>query len=59
MVAARPKDLADVEALIVGRADIDTAAVERNLKEFDALLDLGRADEWRRLFTRVSDVAGG
>jgi hypothetical protein len=53
MVASRPKDLADVEALVVGGAAVDPDAVERTLREFDALLESDRADAWRRLWRRL------
>lgn len=54
MVAARPKDVADVEALVVGGADIDADRVGKVLLEFDSLLDFGRAEEWQALARRLA-----
>lgn len=54
MVAARPKDLGDVEALLVGGAEVDVERVTDALREFDALLDLRRAAEWTALLARIA-----
>lgn len=54
MVAARPKDLGDVEALVLGGADVDVDRVRAALREFDALLDLRRAEQWDELVSRLA-----
>jgi hypothetical protein len=54
MVAARPKDLEDIEALVIGGADVDAARVEALLRDFDELLGSDRAGEWRALWGRLS-----
>lgn len=54
MVAARPKDLGDVEALLVGGASVDVERVSNALRKFDGLLDLNRATEWKALLERVT-----
>ncbi|MHB8874510.1 MAG: DUF6036 family nucleotidyltransferase [Myxococcaceae bacterium] len=53
MIAARPRDLQDVEELLARGLDVDEQRVEQRLQEFDSLLDLDRANEWRRLLQRL------
>lgn len=54
MVAARPKDLADVEALLLGGAHVDADRVRDALRDFDALLDLRRTEQWLELVKRLA-----
>ncbi|MBL9038064.1 MAG: hypothetical protein JNG84_06090 [Archangium sp.] len=53
LVAGRPKDLADVDALLRGRGAFDKAAVREQLAEFDALLDTDRVGDFDRLLRDV------
>jgi hypothetical protein len=49
MVAARPKDVDDVRALLATGAPYDAGELAQTLEEFDALLETDRAGEFRRL----------
>ena len=49
MFAGRPQDVQDVKRLLTLGHEVDRRAVERQLREFDELLDTDQAGEWRRL----------
>jgi hypothetical protein len=53
MIAGRPRDLQDTEELLARSLPVDHAKVERLLREFDALLELDRLGEWKRLLRRL------
>lgn len=53
MIAARPRDLQDVEELIARGLPVDRDRVARLLSEFDALLETDREIQWRRLLVRL------
>jgi len=53
MIAARPRDLQDVEELLARGLAVDEQRVESLLRDFDSLLDLDRVGEWRRLLERL------
>ncbi len=56
MLAARPRDIQDVEELVSLGLVIDTDRIERVLGEFDVDLGLDRANQWRRLIERSGDL---
>lgn len=49
LVAGRPQDLRDVEALLKTGTQFDSQAISKTLKEFDEILETSRAEEFRRL----------
>jgi len=49
LVAGRPHDMRDVEALLSTRAPFDSIAVDRTLGEFDEILETSRQSEFRSL----------
>lgn len=53
MVASRPKDLEDVEDLILRGIAVDTAQVEATLRAFDEILETDRAGDFSRLLGRL------
>ena len=54
LIASRPQDLLDVEALLDLGHEVDDARIDATLREFDALLDTDRADTWARLRREAS-----
>lgn len=59
MVASRPKDLEDVEDLLLRRTRIDVAFVVATLRAFDELLDTNRADDFERIWARIRSELEG
>lgn len=53
LLAGRPRDLEDVEALIALGYELDTEHIERELDQFDELLETDRLGDWRRLRGRA------
>lgn len=49
LVASRPKDLQDVEALLALGYEVDAARISSTLAAFDEVLDTDRRGEWLRL----------
>ena len=56
MLASRPQDLQDVEALLAGRERIDRREVESVLSQFDRILELDRLGDFRRLSAKLNDA---
>ena len=56
MLAARPRDIQDVEELVSLGLVIDNDRIERVLGEFDVDLGLDRANQWRRVIERCGDL---
>jgi hypothetical protein len=59
MIAARPRDLQDVEELLARGLAVDEPRVVKLLREFDSLLETDRAAEWRRLRARLQPTRRG
>lgn len=53
MFAGRPQDITDVRRLLTLGHKIQRSEVERQLREFDELLDTDQAGEWRRLLASL------
>jgi uncharacterized nucleotidyltransferase DUF6036 len=49
LVAARPRDLEDVRAIVDRQPGLDRARLERTLKELEEAADLPLLDRWREL----------
>ncbi len=49
LVASRPKDIQDVQALLALGYEVDAARISATLAAFDELLDTDRRNEWLRL----------
>jgi hypothetical protein len=58
MIAGRLRDLQDVEELLARALVVNRAKIERLLREFDALLEIDRLDEWKRLLRRLARSSG-
>ncbi len=52
VLAGRPKDLEDADALLETKSSVDVARIESHLADFDSLLDTDRLSDFRALLAR-------
>jgi hypothetical protein len=53
MLAGRPRDIEDIESVMIKNAGIDTSYIKKWLGEFDSALDRSTLSEFRSLLARL------